>query len=373
MPSSERSNTPGCKLNKLPPLSELNMDSFGLNAHGFRSRPLSRTGAPVFVVGSARSGNTLLYHMLLSSGAFANYLGEPAVFDLMAPKFGSLASRRNRERMVAIWFHSEMHRISGLEEKSFRERILSECRTRGDFLRILMDGIARSQGLNRWAVWGPDNLLCMTQIKQEIPDALFIHVIRDGRDVAASLFREGWIAPFPWDRKRGLLAAALHWKWKVEHGIRNGHQLGPDYLEVRFEDLVGDSQRALKQISTFVAQGLDSSLICRRRIGTLANPNSSFPEELRGNNFQPVKRWRKILSSNELGTLESTIGPLLQRLGYPLESGENAKFTLQRSLAQALYPRYFDTKLWLKLNTVFGRMTSVERLHLSQQPGGDAR
>src|ERR1700675_905063 len=37
---------------------------------------------PVFVVGSARSGTTLLYHSLLSSGGFADYRTEPAVFDL---------------------------------------------------------------------------------------------------------------------------------------------------------------------------------------------------------------------------------------------------------------------------------------------------
>jgi len=52
-----------------------------------------------------------------------------------------------------------------------------------------MDEIARSQGLCRWALWGPDNLLCMDSIKSELPDALFIHIIRDGRDVALSLDR----------------------------------------------------------------------------------------------------------------------------------------------------------------------------------------
>ena len=327
---------------------------------------LFRSRAPVFVVGSARSGNTLLYHTLLSSGVFANYRGEPAIFDLIAPKFGNLASRPNRERMLATWLRSMMYRVSGLERDSIRERILNECHSRGDFLRILMGEVARSQGLNRWAVWGPDNLLCMTSIKAEIPDALFIHVIRDGRDVALSMYREGWIAPFPWDRKRGLLAAALHWKWKVEHGIRSGLRLGSDYLEVYFEDLVAKTEETLARISGFIASDLDPSQIRQRSVGTLATPNSTFQEEILVNNFQPVERWRHILSVAEVNTLECGIGPLLQRLGYTLACREIAQPSFQQCLSQALYPRYFSAKQWLKLHTIFGRMISVERLELTQ-------
>jgi hypothetical protein len=324
-----------------------------------------RTHSPVFVVGSGRSGNTLLYHTLLSSGGFANYRGEPAVFDLIAPKFGSLASRNNRERLLATWLRSKMYRISGLEQNSIRDKILNECQSRGDFLRILMGEVARSQGLSRWAVWGPDNLLCMTSIKAEIPDALFIHVIRDGRDVALSMHREGWIEPFPWDRRRGLLIAALHWKWKVERGIESGRSLGAGYLEVRFEDLVLKPQATLARISRFIAQDLDACEIRQRSIGTLAEPNSTFQEEVQANSLQPVERWRHLMSAGELGMVESSIGHLLQRLGYTLSTGEIARSCFQQRLADVLYSRYFDTKQWLKLHTVLGRMTSVERLHLA--------
>jgi Sulfotransferase family len=326
----------------------------------------ARAQAPVFIVGSARSGNTLLYHTLLSSGGFAEYRGEPAVFDLFAPKFGSLASRRNRERLMTAWLHSKMYRISGLEQNSIRDKILNHCHSRGDFLRILMGEIARSQGRNRWAVWGPDNLLWMNAIKAEIPEALFLHVIRDGRDVAMSMHREGWIAPFPWDCNQALLAAALHWKWKIARGIQSGRSLGPDYLEVRFEDLVANPQNTLAQISRFIAQDLDASQIRQHSIGTLGVPNSTFQEEVHAQNFQPVERWRHAMSAADLKSVESSIGPLLQRLGYALTTGEIAQPSAQQRLAQLLYPRYFDFKEWLKLHTVLGRLTSVERLHLTQ-------
>ena len=58
----------------------------------------SRSKAPVFVLGSVRSGTTLLYHMLLSSGNFVVYRTESNVFNLLEPRFGDLSAKRNRRR-----------------------------------------------------------------------------------------------------------------------------------------------------------------------------------------------------------------------------------------------------------------------------------
>ena len=324
-----------------------------------------RAHSPVFIVGCARSGNTLLYHTLLSTGAFAYYRGEPAVFDLIAPKFGSLASQPTRERIMALWLKSRMFRISGLDPEVIREKIVRDCRSRGDFLRIMMDEIARSQGLDRWAVWGPDNLLCMSAIKAEIPDALFVHIIRDGRDVTTSLARENWIRPFPWDRDQGLLVAALHWRWKVEYGRASGRQLGSDYLEVRYEDLVLRRQSTFDRIGNFVAQVLDHNHIDQNPVGTLSTPNSTFSDEIAEHRFQPIERWRRHLSAKELATVEIAIAPLLQELGYTLSS-PTCKASTRERIAQLLYPRFSDAKRWLKFHTVFGRMTSMQRLHLGE-------
>jgi hypothetical protein len=155
---------------------------------------------PIFVVGSARSGTTLLYRTLLSTGSFARFFGEPAIFDLLVPKFGDLSIARNRERLMNSWIGSKMHRASGLDAKLVRSRVLDECRSNADFLHILMQEVSTQQGVQRWAVWGPDNLLYMREIKSQVPDARFIHIIRDGREVALSMDTEGFIRPFAWDR-----------------------------------------------------------------------------------------------------------------------------------------------------------------------------
>src|SRR5262249_28879861 len=152
----------------------------------------------------------------------------------------------------------------------------------GDFLNIVMSEMARSLGFDRWAAWGPDNLLYIPAIKREIPDALFIHVIRDGRDVAHALNKKKFIRPFPWDRDLRLYGSALHWTWKVQLGRQQGRTVGADYMEVRFEDLVERPQETLKTIGDFVGEELDYAKIKDGGVAAMSMPNTSFPDEWTG-------------------------------------------------------------------------------------------
>ena len=156
-------------------------DNIRTHSTGDRSR------APVFVLGSPRSGTTLLYDMLLSAGGFAVYLAESNVFNLLAPRFGDLSSRSRRERLLQAWLGSKLFRASGLQTEVVSQRILRDCRNAGDFLRIVMEEIGASQGAPRWAENSPEAMLYLPSIKRLIPNALVIHIIRDGRDVANSL------------------------------------------------------------------------------------------------------------------------------------------------------------------------------------------
>src|SRR5262245_16103154 len=174
-----------------------------------------RSKAPVFVLGCPRSGTTVLYHMLLSAGNFAVYRAESNVFSVLQPRFGNLRSEGNRRELLRCWVKSKLFQVSELDAADVQEKMLRDCRSAGDFLRILMEEIARAQNVKRWADCTPDHLLYMREIKREIPDALFVHIIRDGRDVALSYAKQGWAYPFPWDKGRQLAVAGLYWEWIV--------------------------------------------------------------------------------------------------------------------------------------------------------------
>ncbi len=326
----------------------------------------SRDLAPVFVVGSARSGNTMLYHMLLSSGHFPIYRTEPLVFDLLVPRFGSLRNAAGRRKLMKCWLRSRQFRRSGLEAQQITEKVIASVGNGGDFLRAVMGEMARAGRYQRWAVWGPDNLLHIPDIKRQIPEALFIHVVRDGRDVALALDRKEFIRPFPWDRNNRLVVSALHWMWKVQTGRRHGRALGPDYMEVRFEDLVLNPSETLERVGRFIGQTLDYERIRKTEVGAVRRPNTSFTEELEARNFSPVGRWKNLLSQDQVALLEGLTGQLLVELGYPLSHPRRANLGFHLRAMLASYPAFYDLKEWLKTATPMGRFVNTNRLHLDE-------
>lgn len=313
---------------------------------------MARDTAPVFVVGCPRSGTTLLYNMLLSSGGFAVYLAESNVFNLLVPRFGDLSVPANREKLIHAWLQSKLFRATFLNAEKIRAKLLLECRNSGDFLRIVMEEMARAQGVSRWADNSPEELLHARAIKKALPDALFIHIIRDGRDVSLSLDARPhkWVRPFPWDRQRSLLVTGVFWEWIVQQGRKLSMSLGGDYMEVRFEDLQAEPTATLARIGEFIQHDLNYERILRVGIGSVSQPNTSF----KGDSGSPVGRWRKKISPEKLAMFERLVGSTLKDLGYPLSDSDAAVNRLATMRMKASYRVYFDVKFWFK-NSLFSR------------------
>jgi hypothetical protein len=304
--------------------------------------------------------------MLLSSGRFPVYRTEPCVFDLLVPRFGDFRSVATRRELMRCWLRTRQFRRSGLDGGEITEKVLSAVTTGGEFLRTVMGEMARAGGFQRWAVWGPDNLLYIPIIKRQIPDALFIHVIRDGRDVACALDRREFIRPFRWDRNYRLYVSALHWMWKVQSGRRHGRAIGSDYTEVRFEDLVLHPEEALARVSAFIGEDVNYEEIRKTKIGAFRIPNTAFTEEWKAGSFSPVGRWRRQLSDDKVTRLEDLVGELLAELGYPLARAEKTTPGFRLRTMRAMYPAWYRWKQWLKMGTPLGRLVDMNRLHIDQ-------
>jgi hypothetical protein len=304
-------------------------------------------------MGSPRSGTTLLYHMLLSAGDFAVYHTEAHVFNMLSPRFGGLRRRSDREEMLRLWFRSEYFRRSGLQEGDLGDEVLNNCHNGGDFLRTLMDTISANQGARRWAECTPENLLYVDEIKKTIPDALIIHIIRDGRDVALSMRPQGWARTLPMTRGGALVAAGAYWEWIVEEGRKNLQRYADDTIEIRFENLIENPTRELARLGSFICHDLDYARIQASALGSVSKPNSSFGLQPHNRSFNPLNRWKSLCTREELGALESIIGDLLGELGYERASTRSPEARMR--LERRLYRMNYGAKNWLKGRTPLGK------------------
>jgi hypothetical protein len=177
--------------------------------------------------------------------------------------------------------------------------------------------------------WGDKSayLSVMRLIQELLPEARFIHIIRDGRDVALSI-KDLWWGPNSFEE------AAKWWIAGIENA-RNQVKDLPWYLEVRYEDLVLDTEPTLKKICNFIAlpwnalmldysKGADermaelTSVVApdarrvvssqeRRKIHSLL---SKPPEATR------VGRWKKEMAESDRERFEKIAGDMLKEFGY---------------------------------------------------------
>jgi hypothetical protein len=311
---------------------------------------------PVFIVGCPRSGTSFLYHLLLSAGGFARFHTQMNVFDVLEPIFGDLSVEKNKNKMMREWLQSKAFQVSGLDANQIQAKVMAECRNGSDFIRIVMEEVARTQGVDRWIDSTPTNIPHLLRISRDFPDAQFIHIIRDARDVALSLDKRHWSRPLPWDKKRSLLAAGIYWEWIVRKGRKYGAMLGSKYMEVRYEDLVDQPQPTLEKIGAFLRHDLDYKRIQETSVGSVKNPLTSFKEDLKEGRFTPVGRWKDKFPEDQLVQFEKLVGPYLEELGYPLAHPLNPagrSFAVRKT--HWIYNNFYEFKQWAKVNTPLSR------------------
>src|SRR5438034_10983942 len=102
----------------------------------------------------------------------------------------------------------------------------------------------------------------------------------------------------------------------VRKGRQQGGQIPGDYIEVHYEELVGDPASTLATLGEFLQHDLDYNRI-QSTVRRLKS-NSSFLEEEKQARANPVRRWKEKMSNQDVAAIEALVGPCLEEFGYPL-------------------------------------------------------
>ncbi|WP_200226043.1 sulfotransferase family protein [Rubrivivax gelatinosus] len=277
---------------------------------------------PLFIVGAPRSGTTLLQYMLRAHPGLSIPTGEshfivPLMRDEAA--YGDLSQRENvvavlqaMHRQRAEFVDTDLHGLR-FDVQALADRFVAEGRrTMRELVAGLFEANARGEGKPRWGDKTPYYVLQMPALLGWWPQAQFIHVVRDGRDVALSLMgrRDDFYV-------YNTYFAARYWEQYVEAGRTHGEALPPrQYLELRYEELLQAPRQALGAVCDFLGlEFQDSVLDYRRPAGGGKTPLLQGPLQTAN-----AGKWRHEMSPSQVRVFERAAGATLERFGYPVST-----------------------------------------------------
>lgn len=268
---------------------------------------------PVFVVGCPRSGTTLLRLMLDAHPS----LSIPPESHFIPQLWGArrryiTGGRFEADRMVRDLVGTARFREWDLPPDAVRERVRALPHpTFAGVVDAVFAAYAEQQGKRRWGDKTPGYSLEMPLLARLFPHARFVHLIRDGRDVALSFF--GVIGP------KTMAEAAEVWRHRIEIAQRDGAALGSErYTEVRYEDLVADPEAALAPVCAFLGLEQHPGMLrySERIDRTIPGSERRIHQNLAKPPTKGLRDWRRDMAPADVETFEAIAGRELARLGY---------------------------------------------------------
>lgn len=274
---------------------------------------------PIFILGNRRSGTTMLRLMLTChpniaippEGGFVVWLGW---------KYGHLRTLSQRDicSFVEDLFKLDTTQDWELDRDSLLQRLTQLPLTT---FPVLVDGIYQEYIRRKFphkTRWGDKTtwyLNYLSFLDQYFPQAQFIHIIRDGRAVAASFKR---VPHLPND----VGQVAMEWAWGVKVIAQFGQQVGHErYLEVHYEALVARPEDELRRICEFLHEPYSTEMM------NFAHKNREQklePERhlgwkaltLEDVTTRQVSKWKNELTNPELARFWAVAGETMAHLGY---------------------------------------------------------
>jgi len=211
-----------------------------------------RPPAP-FVVGLTRSGTTLLRMMLDAHPLLAIPPETHFVPDLIK----AARAEQGSAAMLAAMTSNRTWADFGIDDGEIRERL--EQVDSGDgagAVRAFFETYAAKHGKPRWGDKTPAYMLSIQRIGRTLPESRFIHLIRDGRDVALSQSARALNEQPP------PAEQAARWIKRIGKAREQAAALkGPRYVEARYEDLVREPETTLRRICEFIDLPWDDAVL----------------------------------------------------------------------------------------------------------------
>lgn len=286
-----------------------------------RANSSRHEATPVFLTGYPKSGTTLLLSLLDGHSALNVFPKETLFFQHAMPELEQDVDVGLR-RFVARIFEGVLF---GLEEvlddpvdaRRFEQKLREAWAATGFSIPRFLDTVVRTYGsligrgdAQHWIEKTPHTELYVPLIREWYPDARVIHCLRDPRANYAAIRR--------WNERDGRPTSptrfAAHWSrsWSA---VERNRGLLPQ-LELRYEDLVGETEREMRRACEFLDIEFEPILLEPTLGGASFAGNSMFEKSFSGVSRSSIDRWRTTLPEKDVAILEDLLRHEMMEIGH---------------------------------------------------------
>lgn len=272
--------------------------------------------APIFIIGLNRSGTTLLRLMLDAHSRIA-IPNESHFFLRYYERRAELADLREPHRRLALVEEILGERYVQLWDRKLApsDIDLEQCTSLEETIRQIYLAYARAFGKDLWGDKTPEYATEAHILNRMFPDARFIHLIRDGRDVALSIIQRTW-GPNDFVTAMRSWAADVTWTRKMLAMLPEDK-----YVELRFEDLIAQPEAELRRLTDFLGVEFEAQML-RYSEGAEEKVGGNIHTRIHGHLSKPPLatqglKWMRTLSAADQAVAHEQAGATLAELGYP--------------------------------------------------------
>lgn len=213
--------------------------------------------APVFIVGCARSGTTLLQSLLASHPEIASFPESKFFVDLV--RMPEELSRRYSLGMVSKFLRPTLESfLDEVEHPELKQKLprLPLIKLYVRSFRTILAELTQLQGKRIWLEKTPEHLHRLKYIKSYMPEAKIIHIVRRGVDVVASLYDLGQRHPNHWGRTFHDVDTCIQ-RWSDDIAITRQYLSHSNHTLIRYEQLVAKPADELQRLCSFIGVSFD--------------------------------------------------------------------------------------------------------------------
>lgn len=251
---------------------------------------------PIFIGGEGRSGTTLMRAMLnnhpkIACGPETHFLNDP-----------------DFQKLLDILIERYSYRIR--EYNTFPEQEF--CEMYASMISSFFEKYASARSKGRWADKTPYNIKSVDFLLKVFQGQIrFIHMVRDGRDVASSILTMDWGA-------KTVEEAAERWKNIIMNSRKH---LGENYFfELKYEDLVMNQEDSLRKVCKFIGEKFHPSMLEYYKDDALGGEKESSYSQIRKPVYnKAIGRWKKDLTPKQVKKFMKVAGDTIELLGYEID------------------------------------------------------